>query len=202
MWTEWNHSRDRTDKPTDTLRLALRELCIDQLEVSLGRETLNFVSELFHVLENGVPGMKEAVDLPESASDSDESLEKKSEKAKITRYHHYYLMSQSMFLQTLIHLKRPMQWRRSSVVRIMMERDFAFLLLVVKDSIFSPLSLTIPSTFLPPVPQQYFMVSPLPALMYLHLRTYVCLLCLVIKKKKTFSPSWTRSCLTTPVTSS
>ena len=71
----------RKDKPTDTLR----EMCIDQLEVFLGRETLDFVSELFHVLENGVPDMKEAADLLESASDSDESLEKKSEKVKITR---------------------------------------------------------------------------------------------------------------------
>lgn len=71
----------RKDKPTDTLR----ELCIDQLEVFLGRETLNFVSELFHVLENGVPDMKETVDLPESASDSDESLEKGSENVKATR---------------------------------------------------------------------------------------------------------------------
>jgi len=68
----------RKDKPTDTLR----ELCIDQLEVFLGRETLNFVSELFHVLENGVPDMKETVDIPESTSDSDESEEKDSEKIK------------------------------------------------------------------------------------------------------------------------
>ena len=71
----------RKDKPTDTLR----ELCIDQLEVFLGRETLNFVSELFHVLENGVPDMKETVDMPESASDSDESHEKESKKVKTTR---------------------------------------------------------------------------------------------------------------------
>ena len=71
----------RKDKPTDTLR----ELCIDQLEVFLGRETLDFVSELFHVLENGVPDMKETVDIPESPSDSDESSEKESENVKTTR---------------------------------------------------------------------------------------------------------------------
>ena len=70
----------RKDKPTDTLR----ELCIDQLEVFLGRETLNFVSELFHVLENGVPDMKETVDIPESPSDWDESAEKGSENVKTT----------------------------------------------------------------------------------------------------------------------
>lgn len=71
----------RKDKPTDTLR----ELCIDQLEVFLGRETLNFVSELFDVLENGVPDMKETIDIPESASDSDETSEKESENAKAAR---------------------------------------------------------------------------------------------------------------------
>ena len=71
----------RKDKPTDTLR----ELCIDQLEVFLGRETLNFVSELFHVLENGVPDMKETVEIPESPSDSDESSEKESENVKTSR---------------------------------------------------------------------------------------------------------------------
>lgn len=71
----------RKDKPTDTLR----ELCIDQLEVFLGRETLNFVSELFHVLENGVPDMKESVDIPDSASDSDGSSEKESDNVKTAR---------------------------------------------------------------------------------------------------------------------
>ena len=71
----------RKDKPTDTLR----ELCIDQLEVFLGRETLNFVSELFDVLENGVPDMKETINIPESGSDSDGSSEKEGEKAKAPR---------------------------------------------------------------------------------------------------------------------
>ena len=67
----------RKDKPTD----ALRELCIDQLEVFLGRETLNFVSELFHVLENGVPDMKKELKVSaDPGCETDESSGNKQEK--------------------------------------------------------------------------------------------------------------------------
>ena len=67
----------RKDKPTD----ALRELCIDQLEVFLGRETLNFVSELFHVLENGVPDMKKELKVSaDLGSDTEENSDNKQEK--------------------------------------------------------------------------------------------------------------------------
>ena len=41
----------RKDKPTDTLRELCIARCIDQLEVFLGRETIHFVSKLFHVLD-------------------------------------------------------------------------------------------------------------------------------------------------------
>ena len=224
--------------------------------------------------------MKEAVDLPESASDSDESLEKKSEKVKTTRgkkatsedlkyselddedrdfkrarkeedIEGKPAISPITFPSTnstgLLKRKRAIKEgrnlpRKTSRIRPppllpdvakyvpsnphpphganVMERkqhckdydekgfcllgekcpyDHDLVLLIVKDSIFPPPPLTIPSTFLPPIPPQYFMVLPLPSLVHLHVHTSICLLCLVIRKKKKVVA---RSCLTTPVTSS